>query len=577
MGLSASRLPADVIRMTFEVLDQPDVLTAAAVSRAWRASAELDASFYRTYLYVFDPSRHEHASRIDRFADVIRDAEQHRYRLSLTADIIGTWYPTVESQSTQSVADVGGTVSAFANDEAEVQGAAIAVASPTLDPTTAACAEFREQDVPLLRCAVPLLTRLNADVEPALASPFFSALSVPAPRLRSLAIRPLFNLSLRDRDASLPVLYSHLFAESAPLLRKADLTGNMLLRTAAHCLANVCALDVSLVYEPGLLATIAACFSRVRYLGLHSLRDYAPLEPTIDVKEFAAFRHLRSLYIGPELEFHDLLPMLRRNMAHISYLEICCGYITDELAPLLGAPAPHLLELHESVIEDEYSRRIGEYHSKISLRMKSAATVRCMDSPGTAYETVFRILVLASISTTLTNISIDDRHVRSLLDAFPVLPALERLSIILMSWSRARPQPDDEGEDEDERPDAGGHALPPDETFAPTYPRLTTLTLHGTRIDTFVPDEVLLALARVFRRPQLILSNGLTAAEEGVDAFASVQRIVPQFQRTAHVVRARRLLSTGARVKRAQSPGAAAFDSWWTEGFDFDSSESESE
>ncbi|EJD33394.1 hypothetical protein AURDEDRAFT_131703 [Auricularia subglabra TFB-10046 SS5] len=73
--------------------------------------------------------------------------------------------------------------------------------------------------------------------------------------------------------------------------------------------------------------------------------------------------------------------------------------------------------------------------------------------------------------------------------------------------------------------------------FAPTYPRLTTMTLHGKQINTFVPDEVLVALACVFCRLHLILTNGLAAAEEGVDTFASVQHIVPQFRHTADVVR----------------------------------------
>ncbi|EJD47547.1 hypothetical protein AURDEDRAFT_183980 [Auricularia subglabra TFB-10046 SS5] len=567
---STFQLPADVLRMIFELLAQSDVLAAAAVSRAWRASAVLDVSYYRAHFFIFDPRLGDNSARIGRFADVVSDAEQRQYRLSLRIVITGPAHQAAVNFQrivSDSVQDTG--------DDAERPASLKAARAPP-NPIAAAWSLFHEAVVPLLRQAVPLLVRLDADVCQSMARVIFAALTVPAPRLRSFAMD--LQLSYWDRDTHSDHLFlpADLFACSAPLLRTAELHGEALLRTAPQCLVGVCALDMSLVYEPGLIAAISASFPHIEHLRVHSLRDSSLHPAPLDVEEFAAFAHLQSLYLGPDVIFVDILPVLRSRMSHIDDLEICCNWVSEEAAPLLGAPVPQVLELHESVIEDEYSRKVCEYRSRICLRLKSATTVRCVDSE-TEYETVFSILRLASLSTTLTDLSLDDRLVRSLLEACPALPALERLSIILVWWSYAPPHPDD-GEDPYGDVDAQDPATrPPDDTFALACPRLATLTLHGTRANELVPDDVLRALARVLHKPHLVLANSLSATADGGGAFASVRSVVPRFQRTPHVPRAHRLLWTGARVRRAQPAGAAAFDSWWMEGFDFDSSGSESD
>ncbi|EJD47580.1 hypothetical protein AURDEDRAFT_123474 [Auricularia subglabra TFB-10046 SS5] len=512
MHPTAAQLPGDVLRAVFELLAQPDVLATAAVSRAWRASAVLDASYYRACNYFFprgdadywnDHPRRAHDTDIEHLRQIIGDAEEHHYRLSLTlrAKVPDSSFPDGDWYD-----DLVGLLDASAAPGADI--------------------------LPVVRRAIPLTVHLNLYAEWKLGAAFLSALTAPAPHLRSLTITIFLGKE--------PELPANLFSGTSPLLTQVTLTGTAPMRLTYRCFANVRTLALPLYHALVHVEAVVASFPAVLNLRFGSESfDFAPtpagpLAPDV----LAKFRNLQSLEINDGIGLPDIVPALLPLIPRLPAIRFRCFADCGQLAVLLASPPPRSLEIHDYVTEERRfinGSRLPEW-PRLRMSLATAATWRCLDV-GFADEQVLRTLELSGAAATLTAISIDDRLVRDLARACPALPVLEKLDVVLTD-RRERDTLFDQTED----------------VCTAQCPRLATLVLHGTHHGAMVGAEFLTALVRALRSPspKLVLKNGL-ALEPGAEAavaFSSVRRSELGFYPSVHVERVAKLSAADTRMSR---------------------------
>lgn len=539
MSPLASNLPEELLHMVFKLLDQPAVLAAAAVSRTWRATAVRDHRYYRAWRFDFPPWHpwgaplHPQDADLDRFAQVVQDAEQQQYALGLSVSIRAD------------------PVAFYVAGNALTEG--YTNAQELLDNAIEQEAQDRlfvaHSVIPVLRRAVPRVARLNISVDPDFADLTLSALSEKAPLLRDLTMYALDRAS--DDPGGFP-LTPDLFAGSAPLLTDVKLA-RLGLNAPQPCFARVRSLDLDTRHIPGQLAVLRSVFPRIRHLRVQGL----PIDDPLDAGEEASFQRLHTLQIGPFMDCLVLAPFASA-ITHIPDVSVVSSQGIEALAPIFGAPVPNEMILCEYVPDDNELRCRYQF-SQLSLQLNSPSSVRNLDSP-VSYDKVFELLHSSAAARTLTKVTIDDRLVRSLMEACPAMPLLEELCIVMIAWASPGP---DETEDADEstercacRPKefAAVDPRPPGDS-APSVgcPRLSTLQLYAVRADTTVSEDTLAALSRAFggARLELVLANGISLAEPdsvAASAFRSIRRPTSEFYASACTKRAARLLREPARL-----------------------------
>ncbi|EJD47575.1 hypothetical protein AURDEDRAFT_123469 [Auricularia subglabra TFB-10046 SS5] len=252
MSSVAARTPADVLRLIFELLDQPDVLASAAVSRTWRATASLDHSYYRACAFVIPPPQERprgisgpYESDILRLVPIVRDAERCRYKISLTLRVLE------DLTHLRTVAEL----------EETDQDACEFIYELVEDTKQSDVLRVQTLIAPVVQLAIPHLVRLDIHVSQFLASALLDALDVPAPNLRDLSI---YAHHFDEHEDPGQVPPSGLFAGHAPLLESVNLS--VFLR-ATHADAEVGA---------GVLQALAHAFGGPRIFlknGLSALAD----------------------------------------------------------------------------------------------------------------------------------------------------------------------------------------------------------------------------------------------------------------------------------------------------------------
>ncbi|EJD47574.1 hypothetical protein AURDEDRAFT_163443 [Auricularia subglabra TFB-10046 SS5] len=484
----AARTPADVLRLIFELLEQPDVLATAAVSRTWRATAVRDHSYYRAWVF-FSPPRQRidgssiHNSNILDLVPVVRDAERRRYKLRLTLQ----------------------------HDGVRAQG----------------------QIVPVVRFAIPHLVRLDINVQRLLAPPLLDALDVPAPNLRDLSIG-VFQPGQLEESSPLPP--GGLFAGHAPLLASVNLS-DVQLREQMPCFPSVRQLHLNFHYIAGQLRLAADCFPQVQELRLSNFLR-SPGEHR-SAEELRLYRQLDYLDLGPDLDAQNLVAALPAIML-IPEIDFRCKRNTQVLAPLLCTPAPSILSISEIFLEDPLKLPF----SYLRLQVESPQTVRRMDVD-LAYDATFRILGEASVAATLTKVFIDDRHVRSLMTTYRTMPLLEELTINVIAWCTqipgSWPEPVTCSCPYPVSRFAGVDTRPPDDSLAVDWPRLSTVFLRAMHADATVGGGVLQALAQAIGGPRIVLKNGLSVAGDVLEnAQPSRSTVNSQFVHSADTARVSR-------------------------------------
>lgn len=519
--LLASGLPSDILRLIFDLLDQPDVIACAAVCCEWRAAAVLSRSYYRALTLLFPTAEHDPPvtnqdqtpdNSLDTLRSASRDARQFEYGISLTIEV------RVDFEA----------LSANTSDDTH---------TIALQMYETGSLQIEQELVPALRSAIPYLVRLDVQVEHDFVRQLLPALAVPAPLLRFFKMQ--FWAVLNRWDYPLPC---DLFSGHAPLLTEVNLA-SMQLCGPTPCFRNARRLQLDTEYTSGHdLAVMISCFPRVRHLVLCSLRR-SPEDP-VSAEKTAFFGRLRSLCIGRRVDSSALAPFLPA-IAHIPDVELCTGRDVDALAEVLGFPAPDEIVLSEHVAQGGQS---DNDFSHLRARLSAPAATRVLNSR-IEYDATLRALRLSAAPLSLTRLTVDDRHCRSLIQACPSMPLLERLSVVLLAWSATSP-----GEIDCACPVVPFFTLdtrPPDGTLAVDYPRLRTLELRATHAHASVRADVLPALARCLgHRLHVVLSNGLscTPGPGGTHtAFRSIFQPAEDFVPSADTARVAVLLETAAR------------------------------
>ncbi|EJD47578.1 hypothetical protein AURDEDRAFT_183991 [Auricularia subglabra TFB-10046 SS5] len=541
----AARTPADVLRLIFELLEQPDVLATAAVSRTWRATAVRDHSYYRAWVFAFpsDEKRfgdsRTYNSNILDLVPVVRDAERRRYKLSLR-------FLFPEDVTHFTIMDYHGR----GDHEAGDLISELAHRTRTLDVL-----RVQGQLAPVVRFAISHLVRLDIRGQQLLASALLDALDVPAPNLRDLKLQAFQYVPPND---SSPIPQGRLFAGYAPLLESVSLVGAPLWEQMP-CFPSVRQLHLDFQYVAGQLRLAADCFPQVQELRL--INSPRSRVEQCSVEELRLYRQLDYLDLGHYLDAQNLVAALPAIML-IPEIDFRCKWNTKVLAPLLCTPLPSILSISEVCLDYPLHPDAGEEElpfSYLRIQVESPQSVRRMDVTTISYDATFRILGEASVAATLTKVFIDDRHVRSLMTTYRAMPLLEELTINVIAWCTPipvspRPEPFNRAcvcTD----PFASLDTRPPDETLAVDYPRLSTVFLRATHADATVGAGVLQALAHSFGGSRIVLKNGLSAAGDGPEnALASRSPVDSEFFHSAITARVAKLLKIAAkRGSRAHS------------------------
>ncbi|EJD47589.1 hypothetical protein AURDEDRAFT_163460 [Auricularia subglabra TFB-10046 SS5] len=169
--------------------------------------------------------------------------------------------------------------------------------------------------------------------------------------------------------------------------------------------------------------------------------------------------------------------------------------------------------------------------TQLCLQVSSPGAVRRVDSDVSFCETI-DLLGVPGIVEHITQLTIDDRHVRPLIQACTIMPALSDLCIVLITWHDLARLTDEEVALSDENlvwkgckclggPFSDGYheGGPPDADCPAAWPSLKTLELRATCAESTVAPRVLRGLACALipapdRPVALVLSNGLALSDD---------------------------------------------------------------
>ncbi|EJD47569.1 hypothetical protein AURDEDRAFT_113432 [Auricularia subglabra TFB-10046 SS5] len=499
-------------------------MAVAAVCTWWRASAIQHPMYYRPWAYVFPPSMlamlNYGPERADpqQFEHVIAESEAKGYNLTLNVFI-------------------------HFNELASLQ----------------------ETVMPVVRRALARCLVLNIHCDVYTAPLLWNGLTVPAPLLQRLTIN-VNNWDTVNELMDCDPLPEDFLASDAPRLTEVRLSRAPV---SAYSASFPSVHSLSLMCLPS-LAGLRAAFPNTSHLTIERLPDDYESSDDDDV---SILRGLRSLRLGPKnVQIIELVPALK-HYARVPLIEYLGKSPEDfsDLLPESDSISVHIFERRRDDWDDvhlDVPPRFGQ----LCLEFRSGDLTRRVDSD-IAFSESFELPDLGRVISQITEFTIDDRHVRTLMHTWESesFSRLRILRITLIIWASVAP----------------GVALTPDEelVYAPNhvrghcaclggpfsdlydgsypngdvymeFPVLETLELCATRPHATVSRDLLRALARSFGTGlHLVLSNGLTLAQDVLDAdvhplFATIS-CEPVFRATLpYVSRAQGLLAWAASERK---------------------------
>ncbi|EJD47579.1 hypothetical protein AURDEDRAFT_163448 [Auricularia subglabra TFB-10046 SS5] len=544
---TASSLPSELLSLIYGPLSQPDLLAAAGVSSWWRTNAICDQNYYRAWTVLFPKLSKPSLLRASEYADIYRlvsiidDAETHQYHLGLSIhidlshddqpgsygdsdsdDLIPSYFSSLDDPS----ADADGQMVAFSlmegpnSDEARIRRN---------------MSSFQEVVLPILLRALPRAVLFNIHACSDSLPLLWAGLASPAPALRKLEIRPVVHIDGGGNYSPLP---ENFLAGSA-----ARLTGVSLLMipvsSSTPVFPSVRRLQVIYPYVAPDLDVLFACFPNICDLDLRCLPNGLAVGP----RACTLFRRLHTLRLG-WVNLDGILgsPPRRIQVPFIEYWEVTRYDASALVRPSSAGPLSvrifeHMQNDYGLDDEDSFYRTRGlkpTRFTRLCLQVSSTNAVRRVDSD-IPFDSTIHLLGRAGCAEQITQLSVDDRHVRSLIERCKNMPVLSVLRIDLLTWYTLSPiarLTEDEaalydrhhvrsdckclgGPFADDHHDGG----PPDVDCRVLWPSLQTIVLSVTRSDSTIARRVLRGLAETFTpdhgRPlTLVLSNGLELAED---------------------------------------------------------------
>ncbi|EJD47562.1 hypothetical protein AURDEDRAFT_183984 [Auricularia subglabra TFB-10046 SS5] len=535
---AASSLPAELLALIYGMLPRRSLLSAAGVSSWWRSNATQDPKYYRPWTVKFPARKKRARSRapkstdLDKLAHVIEDSEARGYPLGLRVSI-----DLVNHSSS-------------ASDEVIERNKSL----------------FRDVLVPTLRRALARVAVLELYICAYSAMLLWDGLTVPAPLMRTLTIRVgTYN---PDECPEAPPYPRHFLDETAPRLTDVSLS-HVSLAAAPGVFPSVRRLELSYSSSVPDLRSATASYPNLLELVIKDLprRGHAAISPN----HSALPSGLRVLRLGPG----PVGPLVGAwpSGVDIPFIEYNSSGLHDALR-FLRFTEPVSVHIFEHLRDDEAEELDPTRSSQLCLEVASQNAVRRVDSDARLMDTI-GLLGQSACTAHVTQLTIDDRHVRSLIEACDCMPALSALSIILVVWHTLA---SDAHRTEDEAtlysvyhvrndcnclggPFSDWHdGGPPDGDCRPEWPALQSLELRATRASSTVSGDLLRGLADALtpapnRLLALELTNGLVLADDaqGPDTAARFSEIRTGFCASLECVERAAALLAVAAVKKVDA------------------------
>ncbi|EJD47551.1 hypothetical protein AURDEDRAFT_123457 [Auricularia subglabra TFB-10046 SS5] len=564
---AASSLPAELMAITYGMLPQHSLLSAAGVSSWWRSNAMRDPKYYRPWTIKFpvlEIRRRSNAPNytdLDNLVDIIDDSEAHGYPLGLriSVDLVSRPYLQYTAQS--------GTNSSGSSSDSD-ESSSSSVSSPASD-------EIMEHNKSVFCVALlPTLQRAMArvamlDLYPCVYSaPFlWDGLTAPAPLLRTLRI--VMNVVGYEPPPA-PLHPAHFLSGTAPLLTDVCLS-QISLSPAPGVFPSVRRLELSYLSNFPDLRDATACFPSLLDLAIKHLpwQDTVTMGPDQSTLPVG----LRVLRLGPG----PVAPLVRAwpSGVHIPCIEYSSFPVQNTL-PFLRFAEPLSVRIFEHLRDEleEFDPLVDpDRFTQLCFEIASTNAFRRIDGAEPLMDTM-ELFGISGCAKHVTQLTIDDRHLRPLIKVCGSMPALSALSVVLVTWHRlasdARPTDDEatlyrESHVRDDCNCLGGpfsdwhDGGPPDGDCRPEWPVLQSVELRATCASSTVTASLLRCLAEALTpapaRPlALVLTNGLALADDaqGADTAARFSEIRTGLCASLEcVARAAALIAFAARKKVA--------------------------